>query len=56
MVWKCDSSFLERGLIMRFDLSDEERAVMEPLLPKGGRVRKRVNAHRAYPAIPVLLS
>ncbi|MCH7778940.1 MAG: IS5/IS1182 family transposase, partial [Gemmatimonadetes bacterium] len=29
--------------MMRFDLSDEEWAVIEPLLPKGGRGPKRVD-------------
>ena len=32
---------------MRFDLTDEEWAVIEPFLPKGGRGLKRVDDRRA---------
>ncbi len=36
---------------MRFYLSDEEWAVIEPLLPKGGRGPKRVDDRRVLNGI-----
>ena len=36
---------------MRFDLSDEEWAVIEPLLPTGGRGPKRVDDRRVLNGI-----
>ncbi len=40
---------------MRFDLSDEEWAVIEPLLPKGGRGPRRVNDRRVLNGIFYIL-
>ena len=40
---------------MRFDLSDEEWAVIEPLLPKGGRGPKRVDDRRVLNGIFYIL-
>lgn len=40
---------------MRFDLSDEEWAVIEPLLPKGGRGPKRVGDRRVLNGIFYIL-
>ena len=40
---------------MRFDLSDEEWAVIEPLLPKGGRGPKRVDDRRGLNGIFYIL-
>ncbi len=40
---------------MRFDLSDEEWAVIEPLLPKGGRGPKRVDDGRVLNGIFYIL-
>ena len=51
MVQRCDSRFLEGSLVMRFDLSDEEWAVIEPLLPKAGRGPKRVDDRRVLNGI-----
>ncbi len=40
---------------MRFDLSDEEWAVIEPLLPKGGRGPPRVDDRRVLNGIFYIL-
>ncbi len=40
---------------MRFDLSDEEWAVIEPLLPTGGRGPKRVDDRRVVNGIFYIL-
>jgi len=40
---------------MRFDLSDEEWAVIEPLLPKGGRGPRRVDDRRVLNGIFYIL-
>ncbi len=40
---------------MRFDLSDEEWAVIEPFLPKGGRGPKRVDDRRVLNGIFYIL-
>ncbi len=40
---------------MRFDLSDQEWAVIEPLLPKGGRGPKRVDDRRVLNGIFYIL-
>ena len=40
---------------MRFDLSDEEWAMIEPLLPKGGRGPKRVDDRRVLNGIFYIL-
>ena len=40
---------------MRFDLSDEEWAVIEPLLPKAGRGPKRVDDRRVLNGIFYIL-
>ncbi len=40
---------------MRFDLSDEEWAVIEPLLPKGGRGPKRMDDRRVLNGIFYIL-
>ena len=40
---------------MRFDLSDEEWAVIEPLLPAGGRGLKRVDDRRVLNGIFYIL-